>query len=46
MKVALTALAVVAAAAMFNADTMAQTVPSSNAAPTGQCGDADDFPQA
>jgi hypothetical protein len=34
MKVALTALAVVAAGAMFNADTVAQTVPSSNAAPT------------
>ena len=34
MKVALTALAVVAAAAMFNADTVAQTAPSSNAAPT------------
>jgi len=34
MKVALTALAVAAAAAMFNADTVAQTVPSSNAAPT------------
>ncbi len=34
MKVALTALAVTAAAAMFNGDTMAQTVPSSTAAPT------------
>ncbi len=34
MKVALTALAVAAAAAMFNGDTMAQTVPSSTAAPT------------
>jgi hypothetical protein len=35
MKVALAALAVAAAAAMFNGDTMAQTVPSSTAAPTG-----------
>jgi hypothetical protein len=34
MKVALTALAVVAAAAMFSADTVAQTAPSSNTAPT------------
>ena len=34
MKVALAALAVAAAAVMFNADTMAQTVPSSTAAPT------------
>jgi hypothetical protein len=34
MKVALAALAVAAAAAMFNGDTMAQTVPSSTAAPT------------
>jgi hypothetical protein len=34
MKVAATALAVAAAAAMFNADTMAQTVPASTAAPT------------
>ncbi len=33
-KVVLTALAVAAAAAMFNGDTMAQTVPSSTAAPT------------
>jgi hypothetical protein len=34
MKVALTALAVTLAAAVFNGDTMAQTVPSSTAAPT------------
>jgi hypothetical protein len=34
MKVALTALAVAAAAAMFNADTMAQTKPADNAPPT------------
>ena len=34
MKVALAALAVTAAAGMFNADTMAQTVPSSTTAPT------------
>ena len=34
MKVALTALAVATAATMFNADTVAQTVPSSTAAPT------------
>ena len=34
MKLALTALAVAAAAAMFNGDTMAQTVPGGTAAPT------------
>ena len=34
MKVALAAVAVAAAAVIFNADTMAQTVPSSTAAPT------------
>jgi hypothetical protein len=34
MKVALTAIAVAAATAMFNMNAVAQTVPSSNAAPT------------